>query len=60
MKVKFTLSIGVHNASQEEVFDTDSDLNIGENPTDEELDDAYIDWRSNFLDGWWHSVEDDE
>ena len=47
MKVLFTLSIGFPNAKQSEVVDLDDDL------TDDEIGDAYLEWRNDYLDGGW-------
>jgi hypothetical protein len=50
-KVEFTLSIGfvggVHRSTVE--FDNDA--------TDEEIEETYLDWRSNYLVGGWNVVE---
>jgi len=53
-KYKFTLSIGISNSKQEDVFEFDDDV------TKEELEEWYIDWMNNNLDGGWHEVEEDE
>lgn len=54
MKVIYTLGIGFANAKQSEEFD------LPDNLTDEELDADWQDWCSNYLDGGWKKVGDEE
>lgn len=50
-KVKFTLSIGIVGAKQEETFEYDDDV------SEDEIDDDYSDWVSNYIDGGWNDVK---
>lgn len=59
-KVQFTLSIGYAGANHEDEFTLDE---LGYDPktdTDLEkfLEQEYIEWRGNFLDGGWRLKED--
>lgn len=54
MKVHFTLSIGIANAKQQDTVDIPDDY------TDDQINEEYQDWLSNYLDGGWHKVEDGE
>lgn len=49
-KYEFTLSIGFAGGKRREVLEFDDDV------TEEELEESYIDWRNNYLDGGWHEV----
>ena len=50
-KVKFTLSIGFVRARHEKVVEFDDDVD------DEEIEDAYLEWRDSRLEGGWDIVE---
>lgn len=57
MKVKFSLSIGLSGAEHTSIEE------YPDGTTDEYIEQDYIDWRNNYLDGgWWRvdSEEDDE
>lgn len=47
MKVKFTLSIGYPGADHAEVVDCEDDA------TDRELEEAWLEWTYNYIDGGW-------
>jgi hypothetical protein len=51
-KIKFTLSIGLQG-KKEEVCE------YSLNATDEEIQEDYMYWCSNFIDGGWSVVEDE-
>lgn len=50
MKVIFTLSIGFPTAKQKDVMD------FPEDATDEEIEEDYKIWQSNFIDGGWKRI----
>lgn len=52
-RVKFTLSIGYPGADHEEIVEFDDDT------TDEQIEEAYEDWRNNYLDGSWWEVDEE-
>jgi hypothetical protein len=52
MKVKFTLSIGFAGGKHASVEEFDDDI------TDEELDEAYQEWCTNYLNGGWVRLEE--
>lgn len=53
-RYEFTLSIGFANGKHREIIELDDDLDYAE------IEEAYMDWRSNYLDGGWHLLEDGE
>jgi hypothetical protein len=47
-KIRFYLGIGISNAAQEEVVEFEDDT------TDDEIEDAFQEWKSNYIDAnWW-------
>jgi len=53
-KVKFTLSIGYPTATHSATFEFEDDS------TDSEIEECYIDWRNDYLEGSWYVVSSDE
>jgi len=51
MKVQFTMSVGVSASRRSEVVDLEGDM------TDAEIEEAYIEWRNNYLDGTWTKLQ---
>lgn len=51
MKVTFTLGIGFVGARHNETFEFDDDT------TDEELEEYWLDWTQNYIDGGWQRHE---
>lgn len=52
MFVKFTVSIGFVGARHTELFEFDDDT------PEEEIEEMYLDWRNNYLDGGWYVLEE--
>lgn len=51
-RIKFFLGIGFRNANQEEIMEFEDDA------TDEEIDETFEDWKSNYIDAsWWNADE---
>lgn len=50
-KIKFTISIGLVGCRREDTFEFDDDT------VDEEIQEAYEDWRLEQLDGGWEEVD---
>lgn len=48
--VRFTLSIGYSGCEHVDTQEFEDDV------TDEELDEAWQEWSSNYIDGGWHKV----
>lgn len=53
MKVKMTLSIGIGNVRQEETLELEDGL------SEEDLDKAWQEWASNYIDGGVHVLDPD-
>ena len=54
MKIKFHLGIGLANADHEEVFEFPDGTPEGE------INEAFEDWKCNYMDDGWWPVEEDE
>lgn len=52
MKVKFSLGIGIHNATHKEEVELPDDY------TEDQIEEVYLDWRSNYLDGGWTKLDE--
>lgn len=50
-KIKFTISLGLVGCSREDVIEFEDDT------TEEEIQEAYEDWRLEQLDGGWEEIE---
>ena len=62
-KVTFTLSIGYGGAKYEEEFDVKDDFGfdpdaLTEEEFNKEVEECYMDWRGNYLDGWWRASDE--
>lgn len=67
MKVKYSLTIGISNCKREAEFDMPKDLGIDESEwntyTEEDkieaIEDDWSRWSSNFIDGSWEYLEEE-
>jgi len=58
IKVKFTLGIGFPGADHEDIIDFEFEDNITDQEMEEELNLAWLERTSNYIDGNWEIMED--